>query len=176
MATKETENWTFHHLGLIVHDLEKTVAYFKSLGIVEFPPPLPKPTSTGPVWKEMMAFGEILLKDGKPTTPRNPDAKPGGLQFCRLETITYEIIQPTKNSGIREFNGDFLEKNGEGISHIAYGVAPEHFDEEVEKMLAKGIEIVQSGKQMENRGQYAYFDTREGGGIATELMEVRSRS
>lgn len=173
MTSPGTENWTFHHLGLIVHDLEKTVAYFKSLGVVEFPPPSPRPT--GPVWKEMMAFGEVLLKDGQPTVPRNPDAKPGGLQFCRMGTITYEIIQPTMNSGVREFNGDFLERNGEGISHIAYGVTPEHFDEEVEKMLAKGLGIVQSGKQMENRGQFVYFDTREGGGIATELMEARAR-
>ena len=171
MANSETENWTFHHLGLIVHDLEKTAKYFESLGVVEFIPARGKPT----VWTDMTAFGKVILKDGEPQVERNPNAKPGGLRFCRMGTMVFEIIQPGKDTGIREFNGDFLEKNGEGVSHIAYGVAPEHFDEEVAKMKAKGLEVLQSGVQANNNGQYVYFDTREQGGIATELMEVRPR-
>ena len=38
MASEETKHWKFHHLGVIVGDMDKAVEYYQSLGIVDFPP------------------------------------------------------------------------------------------------------------------------------------------
>jgi len=45
MISEETKNWTFHHLGVIVSDMDKAVEYYKSLGFVGFPPERPKPAT-----------------------------------------------------------------------------------------------------------------------------------
>jgi catechol 2,3-dioxygenase-like lactoylglutathione lyase family enzyme len=81
------------------------------------------------------------------------------------------LIQP--GDAFKEVNGDFLKSNGEGIDHIAYTVDAEHFEREVEKMKAKGLTILFSGRQT-NGGGFAYFDTRRVGGIITELMVTPS--
>ena len=47
----------------------------------------------------------------------------------------------------------------------------EHFDEEVEKMKARGLPVVYFGRQ-KNGGGFVYFDTRKVGGIIIELMKA----
>jgi len=169
MTGTETDNWTFHHLGVIVFDLAKTVDYYKSLGFVDFPPARPGAPS-GPVWTEFTAYGKTAIKDGKPLVAPKPGAKPSALQFCRIGTITLEVIQPGEG-GVRNIHNDFLAEYGEGIDHIAYTVAAENFDAEVEKMKAKGLPVILSGEQA-NGGGFIYFDAREVGGLIVELMRV----
>ena len=171
MAGEETKNWTFHHLGVIVADLDKAVEYYQSLGIVDFFPESPGPANS-PVWTELIVYGKEVIKDGKLLVPPKPGAKPGGLRFCRVGSIALELIQPGESS-VKNVNDDFLDNFGEGIDHVAYGVAPEHFKEEVDKMKAKGLPIILSGEQV-NGGGFVYFDTRKVGGIVIELMKVRS--
>ena len=67
-------------------------------------------------------------------------------------------------------NREFLENVGDGIDHIAYTVDAEHFDAEVEKMEAKGLDIIFSGR-LPSGFRFVYFDTRKYGGIVTELMK-----
>jgi len=67
MTGEETKNWTFHHLGVIVADMEKAVEYYKSLGIVDFPPETPRPANP-PTWQEFTVYGETFIKDGEPVT------------------------------------------------------------------------------------------------------------
>jgi hypothetical protein len=52
-------------------------------------------------------------------------------------------------------------------------VHAEHFDREMEKMKSRGLSILFSSRQS-NGGGFAYFDTRQVGGIITELMRVPS--
>ena len=167
MAGEETKHWKFHHLGVIVHDIEKAVEYYQSLGFVDFPPAPTGRSGGGPIWKEITAYGQTVIKDGQPQVEMKPGAKPGGVRFCNVGSMTLELIQP--GGGFREVNGDFLESYGEGIDHIAYTVDAAHFEEEVEKMKAKGLSVVFSGKQTSGGG-FVYFDTRKIGGIIVELM------
>ena len=60
MAGPGTENWTFHHVGLIVNDLDKTVDYLKSLGVYEFQPENP-PAS----YQEFIAYDKPVVKDNE---------------------------------------------------------------------------------------------------------------
>ena len=172
MPGEQTRNWTFHHVGVIVEDMDKAVEFYKSLKYIDFPPEPespPKPEKSGPIWKEIVAYGEKKIEDGKRLYKVKPDIKQGDVKFCSMGTITLELIQPT--TAFRDVNGDFLEKNGEGIDHIAYTVPARFFDEEVAKMKAHGAEIILSGEQYNGSG-FAYFDTRQVGGIITELMRV----
>jgi methylmalonyl-CoA/ethylmalonyl-CoA epimerase len=172
MAREETKNWTFHHVGVIVEDMDKAVEYYKSLGIVDFPPKSavkPEKVRNQIVWREITAYGEAVVKDGKPQYEIKPGTKAGGVKFCHMGTVPLELIQP--GEAFKEVNGDFLKKNGEGIDHIAYTVPAIHFDEEIAKMKSKGLTIIFSGESSDGVGFY-YFDTRAVGGIITELMRV----
>ena len=168
MAGEETKNWTFHHVGVIVEDVNKAVEYYQSLGFIEFPT-VPEATGSRPTWEEITAYGETVIKDGQPLFPVKPGLKPGRVKFCRMGTVPLELIEP--GDAFKEVNGDFLKSKGEGIDHIAYTVSAGHFDREVEKMGARGLSILFSGRQS-NGGGFAYFDTRKVGGIITELMRV----
>lgn len=168
MAGEETKNWTFHHLGVIVGDMDKAVEYYKSLGIVDFPPAA---GDVGPpvVWQEITSYGETVIKDGQLVVPppEKENMRPSRVMFCKIGSMQLELVQP--GEAIREVNGDFLERVGEGIDHIAYTVSLDNYEQEVEKMKAKGLKVVFSGKQA-GGGGFTYFDTREAGGIITELM------
>jgi len=170
MAGEETKNWKFHHLGVIVGDMKKAVEYYKSLGFVDVVPrgPAPEqPTS----WSELTVYGKYAIRDGEVLIPRDPDAPPPVPNtWCRVGEITLELIQPGDRPGMKDINREWLENVGDGISHIAYTVDAEHFDAEVEKMEAKGLDIILSGR-MPNGFRFVYFDTREHGGIVTELMK-----
>ena len=168
MAGEETKHWTFHHLGVIVNDIEKAAEYYKSLGFVDFPPETAG-SGNQAVWEEITSYDETIIKDGQLQIALEPGANPGGIRFCQIGSMTLELIQPI--DGIKEVNSDFLKSGGEGIDHIAYTVDTEHFEEEVEKMKAKGLPVLFSGQQA-NGGGFAYFDTRKVGGIIIELMHV----
>jgi len=169
VANQETQHWTFHHLGVIVEDLEKAVKYYKSLGVVDFPlePEAAESENTPVVWKEIISYDEAVIKDGQPLLPITEDLTVPLIKFCAMGTVPFELIQP--GNAFKEVNGDFLANNGEGISHIAYMVADGHFEKEVEKMKAKGLPVLFHGRQA-NGGGFTYFDTRKVGGIITELM------
>lgn len=165
MADTGTGNWTFHHIGLVVADLDKTISYLQSLGMYEFQPENP-PAS----YQEFVAYGKPIVKDRKLVHAPDGEIKPSRIRFCNLGTLAYEIIQPFQ-SFPANVNKDFLNTTGEGISHIGYGVPPGNFEDEVEKMQLRGAALVQSGKST-NGGEFAYFDTSGGGNVITELMIV----
>lgn len=168
MTDKETKNWTFHHVGVIVEDLDKVLEYYQSLGFIDFFPET-QTAENRPIWEEIVAYGETVLKDGQPLFPVRPGMKSGRVTFCRMGTVPLELIEP--GDAFKEVNSDFLKSKGEGIDHIAFTVPAAHFDREVEKMKSKGLSILFSGRQF-NGGGFAYFDTRKVGGIITELMKV----
>jgi catechol 2,3-dioxygenase-like lactoylglutathione lyase family enzyme len=168
MAGEDTKNWTFHHFGVIVGDMDKVVEYYRSLGIVDFPPAAGD-VGSPVVWQELTSYGETVLKDGKLVDPpaEKENLRPGRVMFCSIGSMQFELIQP--GEAIKDVNGDFLERVGGGINHIAYTVSLENYEQEVEKMKAKGVEVLFSGKQA-NGGGFTYFDTRGTGGIIIELM------
>lgn len=166
MLGEETKYWKFHHLGLIVADATKTVGYYSSLGFVEILSNSPT-SNNPPPWVELTAYGEDIMKEGKLLIDVKPGSKSVPITWCRIGTLLLEIIQPV--SAWKNVSSDFLKKYGDGISHLAYTIDRDHFEEEVEKMKARGLDIVLSGKRAGGGGYY-YFDTRKYGGIVTELM------
>jgi hypothetical protein len=64
---------------------------------------------------------------------------------------------------------DFLAAGREGLQHVAYW--SERFDADLERCLAAGYEIGQSGAVGEG-GRFVYFETETHPGTVIELSEI----
>jgi len=135
----------FDHIGLVVRDLEKAIAYYQSLGIGPFEQ-IPLDSMT-----DRMMHGE----------PCDFDMK---VAKAQIGEIAVELIQPVKNCALLE---EFLERNGEGINHICFLVSD--LAKEEAKMVDKGFKIILSARHP--TGGADYFDTREVGGVIIEIAQ-----
>ncbi len=98
------ENWKFHHVSVIVRDMNKAIEYYQSLGIGPFPPFI-GPSGTTPLTEKKVR--------GKPMDYnidlRHAEGGVGQIQF--------EVIQPLEGeTPVKEF----LEKKGEGMHHLGF--------------------------------------------------------
>jgi len=168
-ASEETKHWEFHHIGIIVADMEEAVRYYTSLGFIDVLPERSGPTGSSP-WEEMTAYGKTVIRNGQAQVAERPKTKPVPNRWCQLGSIRLELLQPVEG-GWKNVNREFLDTIGEGINHIAYTVDADHFDDEVAKMKARGIDIIMSGKRADGGG-FAYFDTRKVGGFIIALMKA----
>jgi len=148
------ENWKFHHVSVMVRDMDKAIEYYKSLGIGPFPPTI------GP--EGVPLSGQTVR--GEPSDYimdlRYAEGGVGGLKF--------EVVQPLEGESIYK---EFLEKKGEGVHHIAFTV--DDLDAETAKMAERGFKVIQTGQTP--RGKFAYFDTDKVGGVVTELVQFVSQ-
>ena len=169
MVAGETEHWEFHHVGLIVEDAARTIEQFKSTGVVDVLPDAPR-SANPPTWLDFVVHGNSVMENGKVQLSQKPGARvPLGAKWCKIGEIMFELIQPGDLS-ITDPNKEFLDRVGNGISHVAYSIDAQYFDREVEKLLARGMIIVLSGK-LSNGGGFVYFDTGKDGGMMIELIK-----
>jgi len=147
-TTFKTEN--YHHVGVIVRDVEKTIEYLTSIGIGPFG------IKDGPLYVEVPFKGEL---HGKPAEwkVKISNAKVGDSEL--------ELLEPCGGESALQ---EFLDNHGEGLHHIAYLVGDVRG--EVEKLKKQGIEVITSAN-LDGRG-FAYVNTGVVGGIITE---IRSR-
>lgn len=87
--------------------------------------------------------------------------------FLPIGEVRIELIQPTSpDSPVAKF----LEKNGQGIHHIAYQVADT--GAEVERLLADGVRMVdQKPRAGAHNTQIAFVHPKASGGVLTELVQ-----
>ena len=146
------KGWRFDHVGVIVKDLDKTVAYYKSLGIATF---RPEHLFDAHTFLEFKLYGKI---------PADLDVHMG--RYIQIGSLAYELLQPVSGESIHD---EFFNDKGEGIEHVGYTV--DDLEVETARMVEKGIPVIVSG-QRRNGGGYAYFDLRENGGnLIIELIK-----
>jgi catechol 2,3-dioxygenase-like lactoylglutathione lyase family enzyme len=147
------QNWKFHHISVVVRDMEKAINYYESLGIGPFPPLL------GPQGKVPLADKTLHGKSAEwELDLRHAE---GG-----IGDLTFELIQPLEGDTPVK---DFLEKHGEGIQHIGFFV--DDIDAETAKLAEKGFKITQSAETPTIK--WAYFGTDAVGGFSIELMQKK---
>ncbi len=150
-------NWELLHLGFIVRDLDKTLEYYQSLGLIsashEFP-------------KERHRISVTL--PGKSDYVPDPSRKgPGKQQIVRMGPLPLELIQV--GEGSKDPNSEFFDNRGEGLAHIGFIV--EDIEAETAKLVEKGIEILFT-LTVDDRETMHYFDTRKyGAGLVLELIQ-----
>ena len=97
-----------------------------------------------------------------------PESKPKiRAKFVQIGEVPIEFIQPIEGeSGYK----DFLDSKGEGVQHIAFAV--DNLDEEMAKLVDKGVSVIVKGKAPAAFGSSsAHFDTRQVGDFAIQLIQ-----
>jgi methylmalonyl-CoA/ethylmalonyl-CoA epimerase len=89
---KLESSWKFDHIGAVVRDVDKTVEYYQSLGIVD------------------EATDRVTMEGKK--------AKLIG-RFIHIGSLLSELWQPVRGETIQQ---EFLNSRGEGVNHIAFHV------------------------------------------------------
>jgi len=108
------------HVGVVVKDLDKTIARLSELGIGPWEPRTPKPE-------------EPELFRGKPFIP----AERVKIKSARMGNMEIELIQPLEGPSPHR---EFLEKKGEGIQHLGFFV--KDLKAEVQDLTQKGCEVL----------------------------------
>ncbi|MFC1956651.1 VOC family protein [Chloroflexota bacterium] len=134
------------HIGVTVKDIDKAVAHYQSLGMGPFEPLY------------------TTLYD-RQLHGKSVDDVRVVIRVAKIGQVEFELVQPVSGESVHR---EFLEKHGEGISHLGFFV--DDLDKEVAKLVAKGFKVVTRGKFV-GGGGLAYLDTDKAGGVFFELIQ-----
>ncbi|MEH6442725.1 MAG: VOC family protein [Oceanospirillaceae bacterium] len=84
--------------------------------------------------------------------------------FAKSGNMMWEIMEPLWGPTIFQ---DYLDKQGDGLQHIAYDCNNAPWDERVAELESRGFKCVQSGKWM-GQNAFAFFDTIDATGTIFE--------
>lgn len=123
-----------HHICIVVHDIDKAVAYYESIGIEP--------------WQDYPPLDEYTTLD----VP-NPDAfRAMRYKLVNLDNVQLQLCQPPELDCPQR---RFLDRHGEGVFHIG-------FEHDVDTAAAAGaelgLEVIMRG-QRDNGSGFVYFDT-----------------
>lgn len=137
-----------YQVGVVVRDIDRAVEFYERLGVGPF--------EEGPSAHtlERKIYGREA-----------PDVKVKGL-IAQMGPIEFELLQPVEGRGVQ---AEFLEKHGEGVVHLC--ARTDDLDRDVADLTALGYEVISSGL-LDDGGKFAYFDTREVGGLVLELFQT----
>lgn len=135
-------------IGIIVKDVEKTArSYADFFGV-------PEPES---FWTDTADLAQTEY-EGQPTPAR---AK---LAFFEMGQLQIELIQPDEGPSTWR---EFLDKQGEGVHHIAFGI--KGMKEKIALLGNNGMPLIQKGEF--TGGRYAYINTLDELKVLVELLE-----
>ena len=140
---------SLHHICIVVHDVEKTAAYYTSIGI-------------GP-WQDYPPFSTSAFAELDP-----PDlAAFTGLKFkfVKLGALELQICQPNEENGPHR---SFLDTHGEGVFYLGFDVPDCDAAEKVG--FAQGLAPLMRGRRADGSG-FSFFDTAREAGV---VLEIRS--
>jgi methylmalonyl-CoA/ethylmalonyl-CoA epimerase len=142
---------SLHHIGIVVNDLDRSVAFYESVGI-------------GP-WRDFPSL--------EPYTHQLSGVEKSELLASRYKYATVGEVQlhlcepPEGDSPQRRF----LSEHGEGVFNLSFSV-PDVNDAE-SRLIGDGLAVLLRGRQAAGTG-FTYFDTRPQG--AGTVLQVRSSS
>jgi catechol 2,3-dioxygenase-like lactoylglutathione lyase family enzyme len=152
MEKKTPQNPVFgklHHVGVVVKDIKKAIAYFESMGIGPFGEPGRPATMTIPFKGEL---------HGKPAEWKTT------ISNARFGDVELELLEPTEgNQALKES----LDKTGEGLHHI--GFITDNLEHEKANFKKAGIGIWTAGAA---GAGFFYSDPSPVGGLAIEFRTM----
>jgi methylmalonyl-CoA/ethylmalonyl-CoA epimerase len=137
-----------HHVCIVVKNIDKAMAYYKSLGIGPFSPP------------PIKAIKETYL--GKPIPPDYFKRKE---VLGKMGKINLQLCQPAGGDSPWQ---EFIDKKGEGIHHLGYFV--DDIEKEQTALVKRGIEIILSSR-FEGGGGAFYADLSKNGSFYIEFIQ-----
>lgn len=127
-----------HHVCIVVHDIDKTQAYYESIGI--------RPWIAYPPFAEYEDLS-VPSREGFM-----------GMQYriCNLPNIQLQLCQPDHNQTPQRLH---LDQKGEGVFHLGFE-APDADAAEA----ASCLPVKMKGRR-ENRTGFTYYATANGAGV-----------
>ena len=142
------QNAVLCQIGLVVKDADRTAGKIAEITGVE---------ASAPVITDDFEKARTHYR-GKPSPAK---AK---LIFFNMGQVSIEVIEPIGEPSTWK---EFLDKNGDGVHHIAFTV--KNADRTAEGLSAEGIPAVQSG--VFEGGKYIYLEGEKELGVMLELLE-----
>lgn len=134
-----------HHVCVVVRDLDRSQAYYESLGI-------------GP-WHDYEKSSPYVRLD-VPDPLASADTR---YRYVDLDNVQLQLCQPsTRQSPQRRF----LDQFGEGVYHLGFQAPDVSAAEQAGR--AAGLGVIASGLRADGSG-FCYFDTRERAGVTLEV-------
>jgi hypothetical protein len=87
------------------------------------------------------------------------------MAVIRLGQVSLELMEPV---GADTSWREFLESNGEGVQHIAFGVTD--LEKTVKRFEGLGMPVVHRGRYDADNGTYIYLDSKRALGVTVELL------
>jgi len=139
------------HVGVVVKDINKAIAFLEKLGIGPFDVGGGKKTFTIPFKGEL---------HGKPAQWKTT------ISFVKMGDTELELLEPTEgNQALKES----LDATGEGLHHIGY--LTDSLEKEIANFKKSGIGIWTIARE-DNGGGFLYSDPTPVGGIAIEFRKI----
>jgi catechol 2,3-dioxygenase-like lactoylglutathione lyase family enzyme len=152
-------NWEHGHTGVFTRDFDKTLHYYKALGLApELGPRQRAPRSPSDKFVNI-EFGQVVDNYIDPNTPF--------LELLYVGDLEFEVLHAPRQRPA----GEALAY-GEGVNHVCFLVSD--IDGETDKLVNKGLRIIQdaslNGVRIED-----YLDTRAFGNILLSLRPPQTR-
>lgn len=136
-----------HHICIVVHDLDRAVAHYESMGI-------------GP-WQDYPPLTEYSTLDHP-----DPEAFRGlRYKFVNLDNVQLQLCQPPERDCAQR---RFLDTHGEGVYHLGF---EDDLDDAERSGRALGLDVTAKGRR-DNGSGFVYFDTHDRAGVT--LMARRT--
>jgi methylmalonyl-CoA/ethylmalonyl-CoA epimerase len=130
-----------HHICIVVHDINKTQAYYESIGI-------------GP-WEAYPPLAEY--EDLQVPSREGFDAMQ--YRICNLPNIQLQLCQPSEHRSPQRVH---LETKGEGVFHLGFEVLDA--DGAEGEAQRTGLPVKMRGRR-KNRTGFTYYDTTDKAGV-----------
>lgn len=136
-----------HHVCIVVHDVDKSVAYYESIGI-------------GP-WYDYPRHGTYVEYE----LPNPAAGKEARYKCADLGNMQLQLCQPSMLDSPQR---RFLDRCGEGVYHLGFEVADRDAGEAQGRAL--GLGVVARGRREDGSG-FCYFDTSDEAGVVLEIRQ-----
>lgn len=127
-----------HHICLVVHDIDRTQAYYESIGI-------------GP-WIAYPPLSEYEELD----VPSREGFMGMQYRICNLPNVQLQLCQPDHHPSPQRIH---LDTKGEGVFHLGFEVPDADAAE-----ASAGLPVRMKGRRR-NRTGFTYYDTADAAGV-----------
>ncbi len=137
----------FHHLSVVVKNMEEAIKFYESIGIGPFEdyPPLTE-------YKKLNVQDETGFFNLK-------------FKVTQVGDIQIQLCQPGEGKSPYK---DFLEKKGEGVYHLGFVV--DQVDDSEAELKKLGLKVLSSGRRDDGSG-FSYMDTAQKAGVTLLIRQ-----
>jgi methylmalonyl-CoA/ethylmalonyl-CoA epimerase len=130
-----------HHICIVVHDIDRTQAYYESIGI-------------GP-WRAYPPLADYVERE----VPNDDGFLSLQYRVCDLPRVQLQLCQPSDHPTPQR---TFLDTKGEGVFHLGFEVPDA--DAARDLALAGGLAPLMQGRRGSGTG-FNYYDTQSDAGV-----------